>query len=301
MTPLLVFGARGQVASEIGRIAAGLGFEPTLAGREAVDLGRADGVGLIDRLRPGAVINAAAYTAVDRAEQEPAEAFRLNAEVPGLLALACRDRALPLVHISTDYVFDGTSAHPYREDDPRAPLGVYGRSKAAGEEAVQAAGGAAAIVRTAWVHSAFGANFVKTMLRLAPEREELGVVDDQCGCPTWAQDVARATLMLARRLLEGDSTARGLFHAAGAGEASWADLAEAVFAEARRRGGPSARVRRISTAEFPTPARRPANSRLDCTHLAQVVGWRPGPWRASLSSCLDDILGPAAPPAFATP
>jgi dTDP-4-dehydrorhamnose reductase len=225
--PLLVFGANGQVAQEIGRIATRFGFSATLAGRDRVDLLSHDGSALLDELRPRAVINAAAYTAVDRAEQEPAAAYRLNGEVPGLLAQACKDRGLAFVHISTDYVFDGSKAGPYVETDARAPLGVYGASKAQGEEAIAAVGGDYAIVRTAWVYSAFGANFVKTMLRLATTRDEVGVVSDQHGCPTWAEDVAKATLLLSQRLIAGDPAAQGIFHAAGEGDASWADFAQA--------------------------------------------------------------------------
>ncbi|MHB8283357.1 MAG: dTDP-4-dehydrorhamnose reductase [Caulobacteraceae bacterium] len=289
-TPLLVFGASGQVAQEIGRIAESLGFSATLAGREVVDLLTDDGVALLDELRPAAVINAAAYTAVDRAEDEPFAAFRLNGKVPGLLARACAARGMAFVHISTDYVFDGRKADPYVETDPLEPLGVYGESKAQGEAAVLAVEGEVAVVRTAWVYSASGANFVKTMLRLAADRDEVGVVGDQHGCPTWAQDVARATLLLSRRLLDGDTRARGIFHAAGEGEASWADFAAAIFEGSAERGGPTARVKPITTAQYPTPARRPANSRLDSGHLASVLGWRPAPWRASLSLCLDELV-----------
>jgi dTDP-4-dehydrorhamnose reductase len=287
---LLVFGAQGQVAQEIARIGPSLGFAPILMGRGQADLLTQDPGALIEQAAPDAVVNAAAYTAVDRAETEPDAAFRLNGEAPGAMARACHARSLPFVHMSTDYVFDGTKAGPYLEDDPRAPLGVYGRSKAAGEEAVIAAGGNVAIVRTAWVYSAFGANFVKTMLRLAADREEIGVVADQHGCPTWARDVATASLLLARGLLGGDPNCRGLFHAAGAGEASWAEFAAAIFAESRRRGGPAAQVKPITTAQFPTPARRPANSRLDGERLKTAVGYRPPPWRDSLSDCLAELL-----------
>jgi dTDP-4-dehydrorhamnose reductase len=291
MTPLLVFGANGQVAQEIGRTAGGLGFAATLAGRDRVDLLSQDGSALLDELKPRAVINAAAYTAVDRAEQEPAAAYRLNGEIPGVLAQACKDRGVAFVHISTDYVFDGSKAGPYIETDPRAPLGVYGASKAQGEEAIAAVSGDYAIVRTAWVYSALGANFVKTMLRLATTRDELGVVGDQQGCPTSAQDVARATLLLGRRLIDGDPAAKGIFHAAGEGDASWADFAAAIFSGSAARGGPTARVKPITTADYPTPARRPANSRLACERLHEVLDWRPGPWRESLGSCLDELLG----------
>ena len=287
---LLVFGANGQVAQEIARIGPGLGFSPILMGRDRADLLTQDAGALIAATAPDAVVNAAAYTAVDRAETEVAEAFRLNGDAPGEMARACCARSIPFVHISTDYVFDGMKPTPYLEDDPRAPLGVYGGSKAAGEEAVIAAGGNSAIVRTAWVYSAFGANFVKTMLRLAAQREEIGVVADQHGCPTWAQDVATASLRLAQGLLEGKPNCRGLFHAAGGGEASWAEFADAIFALSSARGGPSARVKPITTAEFPTPARRPANSRLEGDRLSAATGYRPPPWRESLSTCLAELL-----------
>jgi dTDP-4-dehydrorhamnose reductase len=291
MSPrLLVFGAKGQVAQEIERIGPTLGFDPILMGRDRADLLTQDAGLLIEQAAPDAVVNAAAYTAVDRAETEPAAAFRLNAEAPGEMARACRARSLPFVQISTDYVFDGTKAGPYLEDDARAPLGVYGRSKAAGEEAVIAAGGDFAIVRTAWVYSAFGANFVKTMLRLAADREEIGVVADQQGCPTWAQDVATASLLLARGLSAGQAACRGLFHAAGAGEASWAEFAAAIFSLSSERGGPAARVKPITTADFPTPARRPANSRLAGERLSTATGYRPPTWRQSLSACLAELL-----------
>jgi dTDP-4-dehydrorhamnose reductase len=287
---LLVFGAQGQVAQEIAHVGPSLGFEPILMGRDRADILTRDAGALIDQTAPDAVVNAAAYTAVDRAETEPAAAFRLNAEAPGEMARACQARSVPFVHLSTDYVFDGTKAGPYLEDDARAPLGVYGRSKAAGEEAVIAAGGAFAIARTAWVYSAFGSNFVKTMLRLAGQREEIGVVADQHGCPTWARDVATASLLLTRGLLAGDSNCRGLFHAAGGGEASWAEFASAIFSMSSARGGPAARVKPITTAEFPTAARRPANSRLRGDRLRTATGYRPPPWRDSLSACLAQLL-----------
>jgi dTDP-4-dehydrorhamnose reductase len=237
-----------------------------------------------------AVINAAAYTAVDRAEDEPFAAFRLNGKIPGLLAKACAARGMAFVHISTDYVFDGRKVGAYVETDPLEPLGVYGESKAQGEVAALAAGGDVAVVRTAWVYSAFGSNFVKTMLRLAADRDELSVVADQHGSPTWAQDVAKATLLLSRGLLDGDTRARGVFHAAGDGDASWADFATAIFEASAARGGPNARVKPITTAQYPTAARRPANSRLSSEHLKSVLGWRPAPWRDSLSICLNELV-----------
>jgi dTDP-4-dehydrorhamnose reductase len=289
---LLVLGASGQVASELARIGPEHDFLPSLVGRQTIDLTLVDAGAMLDRLGPGAVVNAAAYTGVDRAEQEVAAAFALNADTPGRFAAACAVREIPFVHISTDYVFDGTKKGPYVEDDPIRPLGAYGRSKAAGEARVQDAGGRSAIVRTAWVYSAFGANFVKTMLRLAAERDEISVVDDQLGSPTWAQDMAKAALLVAESLIRDRPPATAVFHAAGAGEASWADLAETTFEQSARRGGPSARVRRIATTQFPTTVARPANSRLSCERLQARLGWRPPAWRDSLSACLDELLSP---------
>ncbi|HEX8233005.1 MAG TPA: dTDP-4-dehydrorhamnose reductase [Caulobacteraceae bacterium] len=292
---ILVLGRSGQVARELAKLGPPPGFGLAFAGRERLDLlSGADPSPLLDEVRPAVVINAAAYTAVDRAESEPDLAYRLNRDAPAALAAACAGRGIGFVHFSTDYVFDGRKAEPYLEDDPRAPQGVYGASKAAGEEAVEAAGGRHAILRTAWVYSASGANFVKTMLRLAQMREEVAVVDDQRGNPTWAEDCARGALLAAERLVAGDAKAEGVFHLAGEGEATWADFAEAVFEESARRGGKQPRVRPISTLEYPTPARRPANSRLDCGKLVRHFGWRPRPWREALAACFDELETQAA-------
>ena len=288
--PLLVLGGEGQVARELAAIAPAEGWTVTRVGRAQADLSTAEIAPLLAAHRPALVVNAAAYTAVDRAETEPAAARALNADLPARAARACAEAGTPLVHISTDYVFNGSKPQPYVEDDPLSPLGVYGATKADGERAVQAAGGRAAVVRTAWVYGAEGANFVRTMLRLAGSRDELGVVGDQHGNPTWSQDVARACLKLGDRLCGGDRDAQGVFHAAGEGDTTWAGFAAAIFAESARRGGPSARVRPITTAEYPTPAQRPANSRLDCARLARAVGWRPGPWLGSLKQTLSRLL-----------
>ena len=231
---------------------------------------------------PEAIVNAAAHTAVDRAESEVDLAFAINADGAGAVARAAARLGVPLVHVSTDYVFSGENAEPYREDDSTGPTGVYGASKLAGESAVLASGADVAILRTAWVYSPFGANFVKTMLRLATTREEVGVVDDQRGCPTSALDLADAAMVVAAHLAtRSDQGLRGVFHATGSGEGSWADFAAAIFAASAAEGGPSASVRRITTAEYPTPARRPANSRLDCSKLAAVHGLRLPDWRES--------------------
>lgn len=286
---LLVFGKSGQVARELGRLGAPAGFELAFAGRETLDLAAADPGALIQARRPAAVINAAAYTAVDRAEGEEAAALRLNRDAPAAMARACTRLDVPFVHFSTDYVFDGSKPAPYVEDDPTGPAGVYGRSKLEGEAAVRAAGGRAAVLRTAWVYSAFGANFVKTMLRLAAERAEVGVVADQLGRPTWARDAAAGALRAVEVLLDAPASGPGLWHLSGAGDASWADVAEAVFAMSAARGGPSAAVRRIATADYPTPARRPANSRLDCARIEADMGLRMRPWREGLAACLEQL------------
>jgi dTDP-4-dehydrorhamnose reductase len=287
--PFLVLGRTGQVARELAKLGPSLGQTFEFAGRERLDLLRDSPAALIEALRPEAVINAAAYTAVDRAETEPEAAFRLNAEVPGEIARTCAALGTPLIHISTDYVFGGGAGAPYAEDAPLQPLGVYGRSKADGERAVTAAGAPAAILRTSWVYSAFGANFVRTMLRLAESRHEVRVVADQRGRPTWAEEVARGAWLTTSRLLSGDARACGMFHLAGGGEATWAEFAEAIFAESARRGGPTARVVPITTAEYPTQAQRPADSRLATGKLEALLDWRPAPWRASLEACMDEL------------
>lgn len=289
IAPVLVFGCKGQVARELAALGEAKGRVMVFAGREVLDLTNVDEIeGLVASINPGAVINAAAYTAVDRAESEPDLAFALNRDAPAAVAKTCASRGLPFVHFSTDYVFDGALDRPYVETDPTGPTGVYGASKLAGEQAVTAAGGAAITLRTSWVYSAHGVNFVKTMLRLAADREELGVVADQYGRPTWARDCAEAALLAANTLLDAPDLS-GIYHLSGAGDATWADLATAVFEEASRRGGPSARVRAISTADYPTPAKRPANSRLDCRKIETALPWRCRPWRESLATCMTEM------------
>ena len=284
---ILVLGRNGQVARELAGLAPLPGFDLAFAGRERFDLATGDPAALVAEIAPAAVINAAAYTAVDRAESEPDAAFRLNRDIPGALALACAARAIPLVHFSTDYVFDGDKPEPYVEDDPIAPRSVYGRSKAEGEAALLAAGGLGAILRTSWVYSAYGANFVKTMLRLAETRDELGVVADQLGRPTWARDCAQGALTLVQALLEPSPPALEVFHLSGAGDATWADFAEAIFERSAERGGNKPVVKRIATADYPTPARRPANSRLDCGKIGRVLGVEARPWREGLAGCFE--------------
>lgn len=285
---LAVTGTSGQLARALAERAPLLGHEVVLLGRPALDLAEADEGAIAAALAASgadAVCNAAAYTAVDKAESEPDLAHAINAGGAGKVAGAAARLGLPLVHVSTDYVFAGDKAAPYREDDPTGPTGAYGASKLAGELAVLASGADAAILRTAWVCSPFGANFVKTMLRLAQTRDEIAVVADQHGNPTSALDLADAVLGVASNLLaRPDPSLRGVFHAAGGGDATWASLAGAIFAASATAGGPRARVRPITSAEYPTPARRPANSRLDCGRLAAVHQIRLPDWGGSIAA-----------------
>jgi len=287
---LAVTGTTGQVALSLAERGAAEGHEVVLLGRPELDLavtGEADMRALLTRAAVDAVVSAGAYTAVDRAESEPDLAQAVNAGGAGRLAAAAAALGLPLIHLSTDYVFDGSGTRGWREDDPTGPQGVYGASKLAGEEAVLAAHPGATVLRTAWVYSPFGANFVKTMLRLAESRDEVGVVADQFGNPTSALDIADGVLALAAR---AGAAPGGLFHMAGSGETSWAGLAEAIFAESGAGGGPRAAVRRIATADYPTPARRPANSRLDCGKLERVCGLRLPDWRLSLATVIERLV-----------
>lgn len=282
---VLVAGRTGQLALALQRRLPADGHAVTALEAPELDLtDRASIAQAVEAANPDAIVNAAAYTAVDRAEQEPQAAFALNADMPGRFAAAAAAQSAPFVQISTDYVFDGSKGEPYIETDPLAPLGVYGASKAEGERRALAAGGACGVLRTAWVYGAHGSNFVKTMMRLGAVRDEVSVVADQLGGPTWSRDVAEGALRLAAALAERRVAGGRAFHCVGGGAATWADLAEAVFDAQRARGAPAARVRRITTAEFPTLAPRPADSRLDCSGLEQALGWRPGPWRERLKT-----------------
>jgi dTDP-4-dehydrorhamnose reductase len=290
---IAVTGTTGQLVRSLLARAPAAGVEIVAIGRPELDLVRpADIHATLAPIQADCIVNAAAYTAVDKAESEPELAMAVNATGAGAVAAAAHALGLPLVQISTDYVFDGALPRPWREDDATGPLGVYGGSKLAGEQAVAAAGDDHAILRTAWVHSPYGANFVKTMLRLAESREEVGVVADQLGSPTYAPDLADAVIEIARRLVAEPRNAslRGIFHVAGTGETNWAGLAEAVFSASAKRGGSFARVRPIATAEYPTPARRPANSRLDCGRLAACYGLNLPHWRDSVQACVAELL-----------
>ncbi|WJS84580.1 dTDP-4-dehydrorhamnose reductase [Paracoccus sp. TOH] len=281
MTGLLVFGRTGQVATELARLVPDARF----LGRDRVDLADpAACAAAIQASGCAAVLNAAAYTAVDRAESESDLARRINAEAPAAMARAAAERRVPFLHISTDYVFDGSGEQPRAETDPTGPLGVYGATKLAGERGIAAAGGQWAVLRTSWVFSAHGTNFVRTMLRLAAERDELRVVADQHGGPTPAADIAAACLtMLAA--MRTDVARGGLYHFAGAPDASWAGFAREIMAQA----GLSCRVTGISTADYPTPARRPANSRLDCAAILRDFGISRPDWRAGLAKVLQEL------------
>lgn len=290
---VFVAGAEGQVARALVERGKERGIAVLAVGRPELDLAAFAGLSprAID-FAPTVVVNAAAYTAVDKAESEEDAAFAVNAAGAGALARAAAERDLPVIHISTDYVFDGTKASPYVETDATAPTGAYGRSKLSGEDQVIAAAKKHVILRTAWVTSPFGHNFIKTMLRLAGERDRLAVVADQHGSPTSALDLADAILTIAETIARDgwNDVHGGIFHAAGSGETTWHGLAEAVFAASAAHGGPSVPVDAITTAEFPTPAKRPANSRLDCSKLARVFGIHMPHWRDATERCVERLL-----------
>lgn len=296
---LLVFGRTGQVATELRARAP----EATYLGRDAADLGDPKACSTtiqeaireaIRAARPSAVINAAAYTAVDRAEAEEDLATRVNGAAPGAMAAACAELGVPFVHISTDYVFAGDGETPWRPGDPTGPLGAYGRSKLAGEEAVRAAchgaggghgaGGVHAILRTSWVFSSHGANFLKTMLRLSETRDRLTIVADQVGGPTPAGGIAAACLTIAQTLISEPDKA-GTYHYAGAPDASWAEFARAIFAAAGR----DATVEDIPTSGYPTPAARPLNSRLDCSATEAAFGIARPDWRQAVAQIVKEL------------
>jgi dTDP-4-dehydrorhamnose reductase len=259
--------------------------------RAALDLAaeRLDLAPLLAAERITAIVNCGAYTKVDQAEDEPQLAQRINGDAPGALAAAARDAGIPIVQISTDYVFAGDKTAPYTEDDPTGPTSAYGRSKLAGEQAVLASGARHAILRTAWVFSADGANFVRTMLRLGRERDTVGVVDDQIGCPTHAGDIAAAVAQVTLALEDG-RCGNGVWHLVNAGETSWHGLAERVFARAALRGQPAPVLNAIPTSAYPTKAPRPANSRLVTDRLYHDFGIRLRPWKEAADEAVDEIL-----------
>lgn len=292
---IVVTGQSGQVVQSLIERGRAAGHTVVPVGRPALDLASSDAAAIhlsLEQAAPDAIVSAAAYTAVDKAESEPELARAINAEGAGHIASAAHSLGVPLIHLSTDYVFAGDSKRPYREDDPTGPSGVYGATKLAGERAVLEHCPNSVVLRTAWVYSPFGANFVKTMLRLAEDRDELSVVADQWGNPTSALDIADGLLAVLSNLARSPAAdLRGVFHMTGTGEANWASFAEAIFAAAAEYGGPKARVKPITTAEYPTPARRPANSRLDGSKLAEVHGVRLPDWQTSTAAVVARLLG----------
>ncbi|MCD9085898.1 dTDP-4-dehydrorhamnose reductase [Stenotrophomonas sp. SY1] len=299
---VLVFGGNGQVGQELLRALAPLGTvtATTRSGKlpdgrdcEIADFGQPESLpALLDRLRPSVVINAAAYTAVDRAEMEPDAASLANAQAPGTIARWCAANDVPMVHYSTDYVFNGEGTAPYREDEPTAPLGVYGTSKRDGEEAVRAAGGRHLIFRTAWVYASHGGNFLRTMLRVGAERDELRVVADQVGTPTPAALIADVTV----KALQHPDQLSGTWHLTASGQTSWHGFAEAIFNEAKAAGllAKTPTVHAISSAEYPTPAKRPSWSVLDNRKLQQDFGIVLPPWEQGLHRVIGELASAKA-------
>lgn len=299
---VLVFGGNGQVGQELLRALAPLGnvvattrsgVLPDGSTCEVADFGQPESLpALLDRLHPSVVVNAAAYTAVDRAEQEPELAFLANAQAPGVIARWCAANDVPMVHYSTDYVFNGEGTAPYREDEPTAPLGVYGSSKRDGEEAVRAAGGRHLIFRTAWVYASHGGNFLRTMLRVGAERDELRVVADQVGTPTPAALIADVTV----KALQHPDQLSGTWHLTASGQTSWHGFAEAIFNEAKAAGllAKAPMVHAISSAEYPTPAKRPSWSVLDNRKLQQDFGIVLPPWEQGLHRIIGELASAKA-------
>jgi dTDP-4-dehydrorhamnose reductase len=289
---IAVTGQRGQIARALSEVGPSLNVEIIHLSLPQLDLAAPETVApALITATPDIVVNAAAYTAVDQAEQEPAIAYAVNGTGAGAVAEAARTLGVPVIQLSTDYVFDGNKTSPYVEEDLVASASVYGASKLAGERAVAAATDDHVILRTAWVYAPYGKNFVRTMLALAENRDEVRVVQDQVGSPTYAPDIAVAIIGVARNLLQNrsDPLLRGLFHLAGRGETSWAGFAAAIFAFLAAKGLRTPVLTPITSAEYPTAARRPGNSRLNCAKLAQVYEIELPSWRHSLGICLERL------------
>jgi dTDP-4-dehydrorhamnose reductase len=287
-----VTGSRGQLARSLVEAGGQHGVEVIMLGRPDFDIADEASVArVIERIDADVLVNAAAYTSVDRAEAEVATAFAVNAYGAGLVARACARRGIPIIQVSTDYVFDGEKSAPYVETDVTGPLSVYGCSKAEGELEVARLCAEHIVLRTSWVHSAYGSNFVKTMLRLGGERDEVSVVNDQLGCPTYAPHLAEAIVRIVQRICEVPADVKwGVFHCANSGEASWYDVAVATFRASEEFGGPSARVRGIPSSAYPVAAKRPKNSRLDTTKLAEEFNVRLPDWRQGIASAVALLL-----------
>jgi dTDP-4-dehydrorhamnose reductase len=291
---LLVFGAGGQLGQELDVVTSGRSVAATLLPRTQADICDRDAVvSAVQRARPTVIVNAAAYTKVDQAEIEPERAFSSNCLGPALLADVCAERGLPLIHVSTDYVFDGTKPTPYMETDPVAPLGAYGRSKEAGEQAIRAHLMRHIILRTAWVYGIHGSNFLKTMLSFARQKESWSVVADQCGNPTATVDLAEAILVSATRATEG-AAPWGTYHFAGSGDATWYDFACEITAAQALFTNRRPTVAAINTANYPTRAHRPANSRLDSTRFAAAFGFRSRPWQQRTRELVAALMSTSA-------
>lgn len=287
---LLVLGAQGQLGRELANLCAARAVAVKMVSRSECDISDTSQVrAAIDRAHPSVVVNAAAYTKVDQAEKEPALAQAANRDGPSNLAKLTAERAIPLIHVSTDYVFDGSKLSPYTEKDPVAPLGVYGQSKEAGERAIRAVHDRHIIVRTAWVYGIFGRNFLKTMLDLAAAREGWGVVNDQVGTPTATTDLAEALLAVAEKAARNDEC-WGTYHFAGQGEATWFEFAEEIVAAQATFTGRHPVLQALSTENYPTLARRPKNSRLNSDLFASVFGTRAPPWRHSTRRVVEGIF-----------
>jgi len=300
---ILIMGRRGQVAVALARLGNQQSHAMTCLGRGDIDAFSKDALqDAVSKSQPDAIINAAAYTAVDKAETDQDAAYALNARAPRLLAEISAARGIPFIHISTDYVFDGAKPTAYQPSDPIRPVSIYGASKAAGEIAVQAANPKAVLLRTAWVYSDTGSNFVKRMLELGTDRNEVRVVDDQVGNPTFADDIANACLQLAFHKTTRSGAGGGVYHFTGNGDVTWYGFALKIFAEARLRGG---RVPKnlipVSTDQYPTQARRPANSRLDCTTLEATFGIRLRPWQEGVENCIGRLIPPSVIPIGSEP
>ncbi|TWC60617.1 dTDP-4-dehydrorhamnose reductase [Pseudomonas sp. SJZ080] len=283
---ILISGQHGQVSSELQKRLKVLG-ELVVPGRDQLDLAQPEQIRRqVRHVRPDLIINAAAYTAVDKAESDAAAAFVVNAQAPGILAEEAAALGIPLIQYSTDYVFDGRKGAPYTETDATNPLGVYGQSKLAGEEAITAVQGKHLILRTSWVYSAHGHNFLLTMQRLLQEKPELRIVADQIGAPTWAGTIAHSTLALIERWQAGETGAWGTYHLTAQGETSWFGFAQAIGEALREQGKPCANLLPITTSDYPTPATRPLNSRLDCSRLQREWGVSQPDWQTALRECL---------------
>lgn len=283
---ILLLGEHGQLGRELQLSLCGQG-ELIVRGRDRLDLAQPEQIRRqLRALRPDLIVNAAAHTAVDQAEREPQPAFALNATAPGILAEEAADLGAPLIHYSSDYVFDGRKAAPYDEDDAPNPLGAYGQSKLAGERAIQAVGGAHLILRTSWLYSLHGRNFLLSMQRLLQERDSLEVVADQIGAPTWAGSIAGATAQLIQHWRNGQAGPWGLYHLSARGETSWFGFASAIAEQLRAQGKAVARLQPVPSSGYPSPARRPLNSRLDCRRLQRDWQIQLPDWQAALLECL---------------